>query len=206
MTNTQHNWDQFALLLIDVQRDFWSERAAQVHPDFPANIATLLTFCRSEGIEVVHVRASFKADRSDWMPKYRLRGSIPCVQGTAGEEPAPFAVEKPGETIILKQTFDGFHTPELFQYLCRQGKRYVLTAGLLTSTCVLFTTASAMQKGFLAAVVEDCCADEPNAHRQTLDRYTFIFERTKVGLIARRHAEWVTALKKLDELKASIPT
>jgi ureidoacrylate peracid hydrolase len=148
MTNTQHNWDQFALLLIDVQRDFWSERTAQVHPNFAANIATLLTFCRSEGIEVVHLRASFKADTSDWMPRYRLRGGIPCVQGTAGEEPAPFAVEKPGETIILKQTFDGFHTPEL---------------------------------------------------------YTFIFERTMVGLIARHHAEWVAALKKLDELKASIP-
>jgi hypothetical protein len=62
-----------------------------------------------------------------------------------------------------------------------------------------------MQKGFLAAVIEDCCADEPNAHKQTLDRYTFIFERTRVGLIAKHHAEWAAALQKLDELKASIP-
>jgi nicotinamidase-related amidase len=204
MTNTQLSWEQFALLLIDVQRDFWSEQAAKVYPDLPANIVALLTLCRNEGIEVVHLRASFKANMSDWMPKYMLRGGIPCVQGTAGEEPAPFAVENPGETIILKQTFDGFYTPELLQYLRQKGKRFVLTAGLLTSTCVLFTTASAMQKGFLAAVVEDCCADEPNAHRQTLDRYTFIFERTTVGLIASHHSEWLAALKKLDELRASI--
>lgn len=120
MTNTQHNWDQFALLLIDVQRDFWPEQTATDFPDFPANIATLLTLCRNEAIEVIHLRASFKADMSDWMPKYMLLGRIPCVQGTAG---------------------------------------------LLTSICILFTTVSAMQKGFLAAVVEDCCADEPNAHR-----------------------------------------
>jgi nicotinamidase-related amidase len=159
-----------------------------------------LSFCRSEGIEVVHVRASFKADMSDWMPKYRLREGIPCVQGTGGEEPAPFAVEKPGETIILKQTFDGFHTPGLLQYLRQKGRRFILTAGLITSTCVLFTTASAMQKGFLAAIVEDCCADEPNAHQQTLDRYTFIFERTTVGAITSRHSEWLAALRKLDEL------
>jgi nicotinamidase-related amidase len=205
MTNMRHSWEQFALLLIDVQRDFWSERSAQVHPDFPANITTLLTFCRKEGIEVIHLRASFKADKSDWMPKYMLRGAIPCVQGTAGEEPAPFAVEAPGETILLKQTFDGFHNPDLLQYLHQHGKRFVLTAGLLTSTCILFTTASAMQKGFLAAVVEDCCADEPNAHQQTLDRYTFIFERTTVGLIASHHSEWLAALKKLDELRANIP-
>jgi ureidoacrylate peracid hydrolase len=204
MINPYHNWEQFALLLIDVQRDFWSERAAQLHPDFPANIATLLTLCRHEGIEVIHLRASFKADMSDWMPKYRLRGAIPCVQGTAGIEPVPFAIENVGEPIILKHTFDGFHNPELGQYLHQRGKRFVLTAGLLTSTCVLFTTASAMQQGFLAAVVEDCCADEPNAHQQTLDRYTFIFERTTVGLITSRHSEWLAALKKLDELKARL--
>jgi len=59
-----------------------------------------------------------------------------------------------------------------------------------------------MQNGFLAAVVEDCCADEPNAHRQTLDRYTFIFERTTLGLICRHHSEWLEALQKLDALKA----
>jgi len=204
MANIQSQWEQFALLLIDVQRDFWSEQAAKVYPDFPTNIANLLTLCRHEGIEVVHLRASFKANMSDWMPKYMLRGGIPCVRGTGGEEPTPFAVEHPGETIILKQTFDGFHTPDLTQYLRQKGKRFVLTAGLLTSTCVLFTTASAMQKGFLAAVVEDCCADEPNAHKQTLDRYRFIFERTTVGMIASHHSEWLAALKKLDELKANI--
>jgi nicotinamidase-related amidase len=204
MINTQPKWEQFALLLIDVQRDFWSEQTAKAYPDFPTNTATLLTLCRNEGIEVVHLRASFKADMSDWMPRYMLRGGIPCVQGTAGEEPVPFAVEGPGETVILKHTFDGFHTPELLQHLRQNGKRFVLTAGLITSTCVLFTTASAMQKGFLVAVVEDCCADEPNAHKQTLDRYRFIFERTTVGSITSHHSEWLAALERLDELKASI--
>ena len=200
MTDSKRNWGQFALLLIDVQHDFWSEQAARIYPDFPANITRLLALCRNEGIEVVHLRASFKADMSDWMPKYKLRGRIPCVQGTTGEEPLPFAVESPGETVILKQTFDGFHSPELLQCLHQRSKRFVLTAGLLTSTCVLFTTASAMQKGFLAAVVEDCCADEPNAHQQTLDRYTFIFERTIVDGIRAHYPEWLAALKKIDEV------
>jgi nicotinamidase-related amidase len=81
-----------------------------------------------------------------------------------------------------------------------------LAAGLLTSICVLLTTASAMQKGFLAALVEDCCADEPNAHRHTLSRYTFIFERTAVGLIASHHAKWMAALEQLEAFKASFHT
>jgi nicotinamidase-related amidase len=205
MTDTQPKWEQFALLLIDVQQDFWSEQTAKVYPDFPDNIVALLSLCRNDGIEVIHLRASFNADRSDWMPKYILRGGIPCLQGTAGAEPLPCAVEKPGETIFRKHTFDGFLNPELVQYLRQTGKRFILTAGLITSTCVLFTTASAMQKGFLVAVVEDCCADEPNAHRQTLDRYPFIFERTTVDLIPGHHSEWSASLKELDELNASIP-
>ena len=50
--NTERNWEQFALLLLDVQRDFWSEQLAPSFPDFPANVDRLLSLCRSEGLEV----------------------------------------------------------------------------------------------------------------------------------------------------------
>jgi nicotinamidase-related amidase len=199
MTEVQRDWGQFALLLIDVQRDFWPERMAESFPNFPANIAQLLSLCWTEDIEVVHLRASFKPDMSDWMPVYRLRGHIPCVQGTAGVETLPFALNKPGEMVIIKQTFDGFHNPELLRYLQQRGKRFVLTAGLVTSVCVFLTTASATQQGFLTAVIEDCCADRPEAHEQTLDTYQFIFQRTTLDLIPERHPEWLAALKQLDE-------
>jgi nicotinamidase-related amidase len=58
----------------------------------------------------------------------------------------------------------------LLRHLRRGRKRFLLAAGLVTSTCVLLTTASAGQRAFLAAVVEDCCADQPEAQAQTLDR------------------------------------
>jgi len=200
MTNIHRDWEQFALLLIDVQQDFWSEEQAQHFPDFPANVARLLALCRTEGIEVVHLRASFKADMSDWMPKYKLGGWIPCVEGTPGAEVLPFALDEPDETVILKQTFDGFQNPDLLRHLRQRGKRFVLTAGLLTSVCVLLTTASAVQHGFLAAVVDDCCADDhPEAHEHTLNRYPFIFECTTVDLIPGHYSEWLSALRQLDE-------
>ena len=199
MTKTRRDWGQFALLLIDVQRDFWPERMAESFPDFPANVARLLAFCRSEGIEIIHLRASFAPGMSDWMPVYKLRGRIPCVQGTAGVETLPFALDRPGETVIIKQTFDGFHNPALLRYLQEKRKRFVLTAGLVTSVCVLFTTVSAAQSGFLTAVVEDCCADRPEAHEQTLDTYQFIFQRTTLDLIPERYPEWLAALRELDE-------
>jgi len=199
VANKQRDWGAFALLLIDVQRDFWSRGTPEHFPDFPANVARLLTLCRVEGIEVVHLRASFKPDRSDWMLRYKLLGRIPCVQGTPGVEVLPFADAEPGEAMFIKHTFDGFYSPELLPYLRVEGKRFLLTAGLLTSVCVFLTTASAAQLGFLTAIVEDCCADDPFAHEHTLDRYQFIFERTRVDLIREQYPQWLAALKELDE-------
>ena len=198
MTNTQRDWGQFALLLIDVQDDFWPETLVQDFPHFPANVARLLTLCRAENIEIIHLRANFQPDKSDWMPRYKLRGRIPCVQGTAGVEALPFALDKPGETVIFKQSFDGFHNPELLRHLRQRRRRFILTAGLVTSVCVFLTTASAAQSGFLTAVVEDCCADQPHAHEQTLDTYQFIFERTTIDLIPERYLQWLADLKELD--------
>lgn len=197
MTPPPNDWSLFTLLLIDVQQDFWDMDLPQRFPDFPSNVARLLEFCRSQALEVIHLRASFKPDMSDWMIRYKLRGRIPCIQGTPGVEVLPFAIDRPGEKIIIKQTFDSFHNPELRRYLLEKGKRFVLTAGLVTSTCVLFSTVSAAQSGFLTAVVEDCCADEPSAHQQTLDRYQFIFDRTSVDQIPARRHDWLAALDKL---------
>ena len=197
--NTKRNWEQFALLLIDVQRDFWSERLAPSFPDFPDSTNRLLSLCRSEGLEVVHLRASFKPDMSDWMLRYRLHGRIPCVEGTEGVETLPFATEKPGEEVIIKQTFDGFHNPNLLPYLRGKGKRFLLTAGLVTSVCVFLTTASAAQLGFLTAVVEDCCADEPFIHEHTLEKYQFIFDRTTTDAIRTDYSKWLAALEELDK-------
>ncbi len=71
-------------------------------------------------------------------------------------------------------------------------------AGLLTSVCVLFTAASAAQLGFLAAVVEDCCADHPEKHERTLDEYQFMFERTTTEAIREQHSHWLAAVAELD--------
>jgi len=200
--NKQHDWSSFALLLVDVQQSFWSVKGRPDFPDFPANVARLLALCRSEGLEVIHVHSRFQPDKSDWMLMYRLRVPVkhhPCVAGQDGEKPASFALPEPGEMVVYKQTFDAFHSPELLPYLRANDKRFILVAGLLTSVCVFFTAASAAQLGFLAAVVEDCCADKPKRHKRTLDDYQFIFERTTTKAILKRRVKWNSALVELDE-------
>lgn len=198
LTN-QDDWAAFALLLIDVQRDFWPTKLTHHFPHFEAKVAELLAFCRRVGIDVIHLRAAFAPDQADWMAKYKLIGRVPCVRGTAGIDPLPCAAALPGEPVLEKQSFDGFQTATLRPLLQARGKRFLLTAGLKTSICVLFTTASAAQQGFLTAIVEDCCGDDPPKHDLVLQSYPFIFERTTVDQLTSRHAAWLAQLAALEQ-------
>ncbi|MBM3264076.1 MAG: cysteine hydrolase [candidate division Zixibacteria bacterium] len=186
---TRLDWRPFALLLIDVQRDFYPEETRQAFPDFEKNVTTLLGFCRTVGIDIIHIRSLFAPDKSDWMATYRVKGTIPCIRGTSGAETLACAKAQPHEPVMIKQTFDAFYIPDLFTHLQQTNKRFILTAGLVTSVCVLLTTASAVQRGFLATLVEDCCADTPDAHTATLDRYPFIFKRITLDTLAKGRIE-----------------
>ena len=199
MSTSSRNWDSFALLLIDVQRDFWTDEMSQDFASYEANVRQLLTVCRDEGIDIVHLRARFQQDESDWLIKYKSSGRIPCIEGTPGVEIFPVAKDEPGEFVIYKQSFDGFHKPALPAYLEKKEKRFVLVAGLVTSVCVLLTAATAAQRGYLVGIVEDCCADSPQAHQHTLQRYPFIFDRTSVDQIVATYDQWQDELGKLTD-------
>ena len=191
------DWEQFALLLIDVQEDFWSAEMEAAFPGFRSNITRLLALCREQGIEVIHLRGKFSEDRSDWMPIYRLGRRMPCVENTGGVELLPEAVARPAEMVIDKQSFDGFLSEQLDPHLQHMGRRFLLTAGLVTSICVFLTSVSAMQLGYLVAMVEDCCADEPAAHDHVFSRYDFMFEKVQLDGIVARHAAWQEMIEQL---------
>ncbi len=192
------DWRRFVLLLIDVQRDFWPEETAQAFPDFPSKVEGLLDYCRRSRLDVVHVRAEFEPDGTDWMAPYRIRGEIPCVRGTTGADVLPCAAERTGEFVFRKRTFDAFHQPDLLTHLQHARKSFILVAGLETSVCVLFTAASAVQRGFLAAVVEDCCADDPDKHAAAMAHYPFVFDRTSLGRLETGHGRWTAMLNTLQ--------
>ena len=198
MTSKKNNWDQFALLLIDVQNDFWSEQSELNFPQFRKNVQSLLECCRREGIEVIHLRGCFREDKSDWMPIYKLGRRMPCIENTSGIDLLPEAKAVDGEIVLEKHSFDGFLNEELDRHLQQGNKRFLLTAGLITSVCVFLTTVSAMQRGYLTAIVEDCCADEPAAHEHTLDRYSFMFEKITVDELALQHQAWQQMIDQLE--------
>jgi nicotinamidase-related amidase len=165
---------RLALLLVDIQREFWRPLASE--PQFaslPANVSTLLATARAHRLPVIHTQACFAADGSDWMLFYRPhgRGNIPCIAGTDGVAIEAFAAPADGEPIIVKKTFDGFAGTELEQVLRTRNIQAVLIAGLVTSVCVLFTATSAYARRVVPLVVSDACADAPESHDATLRRY-----------------------------------
>jgi nicotinamidase-related amidase len=194
------NWDDFALLLIDVQRDFWRPGMEREFPDFERNVARLLTLCRAERLDVVHVRARFNPDGTDWMTRYRLLGFLPCLDGSEGAAILPCARELPGEPVFYKQSYDAFLSHALPAWLARKGKRYLLVAGMDTAVCVLLSGAAAAQRGYLVAIVADCCADPAGAHGMVLARYPNVMERVTVDEIVPRHESWRADLARLRGL------
>jgi len=177
-------WHGAAVLVVDVQQDFLTERLGPMRRGYEDRIAELLNVARVRGIEVVHVHSQFAADGSDWMPRYRARGRIPCVRGTAGAHVVEAAAPDDGEPVVTKQTFDAFLNTDLSSLLEGRGVRRVLVAGLVTGTCVLLTAASAMQRGFDVAVVEDAVADDPQTHADVLRRYGYIFDLVRTDQVS----------------------
>jgi nicotinamidase-related amidase len=178
---------QLALLLVDIQRDFWRPLASEPQcAPFPANVAALLATARMHQLPIIHTHACFAADGSDWMLFYRPhgRGNIPCIAGTSGVAVEDFAAPAEGEPIVLKKSFDGFSATGLEHELRVRNIRAVLIAGLVTSVCVLFTATSAYVRRFVPIVVSDACADVPADHDATLRRYAGLcFQSATTGQV-----------------------
>jgi nicotinamidase-related amidase len=203
---TGGKWDAFTLLLIDVQQFFYADAEANGFADYPQRITRLLAFCRENGIEVIHLRVRFSRDMSDWPTFFKLRGSIPCLEGSEDEKVAPYAREAPGEMVIYKHSYDGFYDTPLADYLEANGKKHLLLAGLTTEVCVLSTTFSAFNRGYLLTLIEDCTAAPINAHRFVTTWYDgHLFEVIRQDQIDERYPAWIARLEQLQAIENGPP-
>ena len=165
----------FALILIDIQNDFWRPLQALPHlAGYPATVAKLLQGARARKLTIIHTQAWFSPDRRDWMLFYRPqgRGTVPCIADTEGAEFTEFAMPQKGEIIVKKQAFDGFVGTNLDRILREHHIQAALIAGLETSVCVLFTANSAYLRRIVPLVVEDASGDELPRHKATMEMYT----------------------------------
>jgi len=110
---------------------------------------------------------------------------------------------KEGEKIFQKTTFDAFLSTNIDEYLRTKNKKLLLFAGLVTSVCVLLNSATANQKGYLVKIIEDCCADFPEAHGIILKRYFgWMTEPISWKDISQNGSKWNNEIYLLEEFRS----
>jgi len=159
---------EWALLLVDIQQDFFDEIVGHF-PHYGEHVARLLHFCREIAMPVVHVRAEFQPDMSDWMIRYRRKGTIPCIAGTPGAQVMDFARPSQKEPALVKKRFSAFHGTDLDHLLRTQEIETLVIGGLVTSVCVALTAADAYQRDYAPLIIRECVADEPPRHQAWLE-------------------------------------
>lgn len=173
-----------AVLLIDMQEDFWSPQIEHLHPAMQKSVEELLRTSRHDGLEVAHIRSKMSPYPAARPKSYQLvfPHSIPCTEGTEGAHPLDFAKEQGNERIFYKNVLDGFQSGELHRYLQSKGIGHLVIAGLTTEVCVLNTAFSAMNHGYAVTIIDECCAsNDPVAQQLVLHSYDrFIFTRIRL--------------------------
>ncbi|WP_315776365.1 MULTISPECIES: isochorismatase family cysteine hydrolase [unclassified Bradyrhizobium] len=172
------DWDETALLIIDMQRDFMepggfgetlgndvSQLARAVTP-----IANVLGAARKMGMLVIHTREGHKPDLSDAPPAKVERGAPSLrigdpgpmgrilIRGEAGHDIIPALYPVDGEVVIDKPGKGAFYATELGEVLKHHGIENLLVCGVTTEVCVNTTVREANDRGYRCVVISDGCA------------------------------------------------
>lgn len=167
-----------ALLVIDMQRDFFGEPDEDdAMRDVIPKVAALVDAARSAGLAVIHTRESYSPDLSDVNAYRRSLGYVGrkgprgrfLIRGEAGcdfvDEVAPLEAE----VVIDKPGFSAFYQSQLDAVLKRGGIDHLLICGVTTQCCVHSTLRDAVDRGYWCLTVADCCAaEDPALHDAAL--------------------------------------
>jgi len=168
----QSSREEWCVLLVDLQQDFYTAPVQEAFPDLPARVSALTSAARANGVEVVHLREGSNPTQSPW---YRFWQRMNPGKSSAADPLAPLepcAVEQQGEQVCIKYGYDGTGDHSgLTAYLLRRNKSKVILCGLVTSCCVHLNASGLFLRGFETYVVEDCCGDRTKEmHSSTLQR------------------------------------
>jgi len=185
MTSSGADIRSSALIVVDVQNDFVSDggyfdRMTKKHPEagidveFLAsvipNIKRLVEAFRSASRPVVYVKHVLEPDYADaTFPYWRMPGDPGpiaaqfIVQGTWGAEIIDELTPAPGEKVVVKKGFNGFHRTPLEATLRNMGVTTCVMTGVTTCVCVSSTTRGGVERNFRMIFVSDATAE---THRE----------------------------------------
>ena len=140
--------EKTALLVIDVQWDYWKLRLPQVPPaSLLFKLKTLIHFCRSHKVKVVYVKHNSHSSISTFFQ-----------EGTEGAEIMEEIKPLAEETVITKHTPGAFFNTNLHDLLREKGIENLILTGMRTEHCCDTTTREAHALGYRNYFISDCTA------------------------------------------------
>lgn len=149
-TNEQTPSPATALVIVDIQKDYFAGGAMALHePDAAArNAARLLQAFRAADAPVIHIQHEMPPER----------GLAFFLPGTEGQQIHPSVAPLEGETVIIKHLPSAFSGTELEAHLRGLGVTDLVLIGMMTHLCVSSTARAAMERGFAVTVIGDATA------------------------------------------------
>lgn len=137
-----------ALIIIDVQNDYFENGALELVNPIPAseNTKKILEHFRKEKDTIVHVQHV----SGEGIPFF--------VPGTPGVEIHENVKPLEGEKVVTKAFPNSFRGTDLLEYLQSNEITNVVITGMMTHMCVDAGTRAAFDFGFECTVVSDACA------------------------------------------------
>jgi ureidoacrylate peracid hydrolase len=179
-----------ALLTVDVQNDFCHDKGYLGRLGTPLGLIQaiapplkrLLAAARKRGLPVIHV-VSWHDEQyaSPVVTEQKLRHGLPmelngrrlkdapyCLKGTWGA--ALYEIDAlPGEEVVVKHRYSGFHNTNLDLVLRSRGIQTVILTGVATNACVESTARDVYMHDYYLVLVSDCTAmTSRDAHDATL--------------------------------------
>jgi nicotinamidase/pyrazinamidase len=143
-----------ALIVVDMLNDFVRPGAPLEVPAAREIVPALrrrIAKARRDGELVVYVCDSHR--KND--PEFARMGWPPhAVEGTQGAAVVAALSPLPGDVVVEKRTYSGFHRTALDAVLRRHGVGAVAIAGCVTNICIQFISGEASIRGYDVAVDE----------------------------------------------------
>jgi len=138
-----------ALLLIDIQNDYFPGGAAEIVGPLEAAqcAAHALRLFRDEGLPVIHVQ------HANTRP-----GATYLLPGTPGGDIHQSVAPLPGEPVVIKHTPNSFHDTTLDELIARLGVDHLVVCGMMTHMCVDTTVRAAKDRQLPVTLLHDACA------------------------------------------------
>lgn len=160
-----------ALLVIDMLEDFVRPGAPLEVPDnrkiLPA-VRRRIAQARKKGELVVYVCDAHR--KND--PEFSRMGWPPhAVAGSPGAAVIEPISPEPGDVIVEKKSYSGFHRTALSSVLRRHGVRRLALSGCVTNICILYISYEAVVRGYEVSVDERLVAGlDRKSHSFALDQ------------------------------------